>query len=89
MKRRLMAALSIAALTVCLGATGAQAKSVGGCPEGGEWDLVTVESLDLPPELTSGLASLDGNGDGWTCVMDLINFPVAGVFIFRDNTVQG
>jgi hypothetical protein len=89
MKRRLVAALSIAALTVGLGATGAQAKSVGSCPLGGEWDLVTVESLDLPPELTSGLASLDGNGDGWTCIMPLANFPAPEVFIFRDNTVQG
>jgi hypothetical protein len=89
MKRRLVGALSIAALTVSLGATGAQAKSVGGCPPGGEWDLVTVESLNLPPEVTMGLASLDGNGDGRTCVMDLGNFPVAGTFVFRDNTVQG
>jgi hypothetical protein len=89
MKRRLVAALSIAALTVGLGATGAQAKSVGGCPRGGDWDLVTVESLDLPSEIVSGLASLDGNGDGWTCIKPLANFPAPEVLIFRDNTVQG
>lgn len=63
-------------------------KNIGGCPEGGsdKWELVTVESLGVPPEDQSGLASLDGNGDGWTCIKPLPPFG-EGAFVFRDNTV--
>ena len=62
---------------------------LGGCPKGGNWELVTVESLGISPEEASGLASLDNNDDGWTCIRPLPNFPVEGTLIFRDNSVQG
>jgi hypothetical protein len=67
------------------------AKSVGGCPSGDGWQLVTVESLGIPPEDASGIPSLDGNLDGRTCIKPLTGVPGApeGAFIFRDNTVQG
>jgi hypothetical protein len=62
---------------------------LGECPKAGNWELVTVESLDISPETASGIPSLDNNDDGWTCIKTLPNFPVEGVFIFRDNSVQG
>jgi hypothetical protein len=67
----------------------AQAKSVGGCPPAGDFELVTVESLGITPDMASGIASLDGNGDGMTCIRFLTtsensNSPIG---IFRDNTV--
>jgi hypothetical protein len=63
-------------------------KSVGGCPDSAsaKWELVTVESLGIPPESATGLASLDGNGDGWTCIKPMPAFGPGG-FVFRDNTV--
>ena len=62
----------------------AQAKSVGSCPTEAGFALVTVLSLGITPELSEGYPSLDGNGDGLTCIK-----PVAdGKWtIFRDNTV--
>jgi len=80
---------TLAAATIVLAALPggpAQAKSVGGCPEAAGFTLVTVASLEIPPEDSDGLASLDGNDDGWTCIK-----PVAGGkwTIFRDNTVGG
>jgi hypothetical protein len=80
-----------AAISLALPA-GSAAKSLGGCPNGGDWQRVTVASLGITPEVASGIASLDGNGDGLTCIFA---FPGAGpsgspgAFIFRDNTVQG
>lgn len=63
----------------------AHAKAVGGCPETAGFALVTVESLGIPDEDVEGLPSLDGNGDGLTCIR-----PVADGkwMIFRDNTVR-
>ena len=59
-------------------------KSTGGCPESAseKWELVTVESLGIPPEAATGIASLDGNGDGLTCIK-----PQGTGGVFRDNTV--
>ncbi len=70
----------------------AGAKSIGGCPVDatGNWQLVTVASLGIPEEIAVGIASLDGNGDGWTCVIPVpasASAPIAGAVIFRDNTV--
>jgi len=65
-------------------------KSVGSCPSGDGWTLVTVESLGLTEEQASGIPSLDGNGDGWTCTKDSPSNPESRPydgFIFRDNTV--
>jgi hypothetical protein len=90
MLRRTVFLLSSAAVVVALVAPGAATgKSVGGCPDtaSGKWELVTVESLGPPPEGATGLQSLDGNGDGMTCIkrMQLPNFGEA--IVFRDNTV--
>lgn len=68
--------------------TAAADEPLGGCPPGGNWELVTVASLGIDPETASGIASLDHNDDGWTCIKPLPNYPVEGVFVFRDNTVQ-
>ena len=91
--RRLVAlgAMVTTAISLAL-PVGSAAKSLGGCPSGGDWERVTVESLEIPPEDASGIASLDGNGDGLTCIFA---YPGAdpsgspGAFIFRDNTVKG
>jgi hypothetical protein len=80
---RLLLAAPIAAVAL-IPAT-ARAKSIGGCPSGGNWQLVTVASLGVPN--ASGIPSLDGNGDGLTCIKPLPNYPSAGAFTFRDNTV--
>lgn len=69
---------------------GGAAKSTGACPSGGAWELVTVASLGFSD--ASGIPSLDGNGDGLTCIAPLTvapNSPVFGGLVFRDNTVQG
>jgi hypothetical protein len=64
------------------------ATSTGGCPAGGDWELVTVASLNITPEEAMGLPSLDGNGDGLTCINRLPNHPlIVDAFVFRDNTV--
>lgn len=90
--RKLGTAVAVAAATAALvfPAT-APGKSVGGCPSGDGWQLVTVESLGIPPEAVSGIPSLDGNEDGQTCIKPLTGVPglPEGSFIFRDNTVQG
>jgi hypothetical protein len=86
---RFGAAVVILAATVAVAFPGAaSAKSIGGCPTGDEWNLVTVKSLGIPPDAASGLASLDGNMDGWTCIKPSPGLP-EGALIFRDNTVQG
>ena len=71
--------------------TGAVGKSIGGCPPAGGWQLVTVESLGIPPDQAVGIASLDGNGDGLTCIVPASAVPpapISGAIIFRDNTVD-
>jgi hypothetical protein len=70
--------------------TGAAGKSFGGCPPEGHWQLVTVESLGISPDEAIGIASLDGNRDGLTCIMPsnaAAPAPTSGAIIFRDNTV--
>jgi hypothetical protein len=70
--------------------TGAVGKSIGGCPPSGGWQLVTVESLGITPEQAVGIASLDGNRDGLTCIVPVNAAPpapISGAIIFRDNTV--
>jgi hypothetical protein len=68
----------------------ASAKSIGACPTGDDWTLVTVESLGIPPDSAAGIPSLDGNLDGWTCTRPLgVPGLPEGAFVFRDNTVQG
>jgi hypothetical protein len=65
-----------------------EATSTGGCPPGGDWELVTVASLEITPEEAMGLPSLDGNGDGRTCINRLPHHPlIEDAFVFRDNTV--
>ena len=49
---------------------------------------MTVESLGIPPDQASGIPSLDGNADGWTCAKYQ---PLGNGFTalqFRDNTVR-
>lgn len=59
---------------------------VGGCPSGGGWELVRVADVfpDIDPTILAGIPSLDGNGDGLTCIR-----PAGLSVTFRDNTVQG
>lgn len=64
----------------------ASAKSIGVCPRAGGYELTSLEDLGIPPEDATGIPSLDGNGDGLTCVKSLSG-PNEGVIIFRDNTV--
>ena len=90
MSRRVGAA-SIAAL--CLVglsfAAPANRRPAGGCPSGGTWQLVRAVDV-IDPEFISGFPSLDGNGDGLTCIQYLPNHPAGSdIFVFRDNTVQG
>ena len=90
MLRRMMVLLGTAGIATALLAPGAAiGKSVGGCPKGAgeKWELVTVASLGITPETATGIPSLDGNGDGLTCIKPLPNHPVEGALIFRDNTV--
>lgn len=74
-------------VAVALPATAA-GTSTGGCPSGGNWELRTVAELGIDPEVASGIPSLDGNGDGRTCIHPLPNYPrFPDAFVFRDNTV--
>jgi hypothetical protein len=85
MFRRLLVLLTTAGVAAAFLTPGsAVGKSIGGCPESssGKWELVTVESLGIPPEAATGIASLDGNGDGLTCIK-----PQGTGGVFRDNTV--
>ncbi len=68
----------------------ARAKSLGACPtgSGAEWTLVTVSSLGIDPETAMGIPSLDGNGDGMTCIRTPPQeSPLGELTLFRDNTV--
>lgn len=90
--RRFGAAIAVVAATVAVAFAGtASAKSIGDCPTGDDWSLVKVKSLGIPPEDVSGIPSLDGNEDGWTCIKPFVGVPgiPEGAFVFRDNTVQG
>jgi hypothetical protein len=80
---RLPAVAAAAVLLVAI-PINAQAKSVGGCPTEGGFRLVTVASLGIPPDAVSGIASLDGNEDGLTCIKPIKDDTS---LIFRDNTV--
>jgi hypothetical protein len=80
------AALAVGASLVA--STGAGATSTGSCPSGDSWTLVAVADLGIPPEEASGIPSLDGNGDGMTCIKPGPT-PNGPQLIFRDNTVQG
>jgi hypothetical protein len=69
-------------LTFALAApVAADGPPIGGCP--GKFTLVSVESLNLDDP--SGIASLDRNGDGFTCIKE---DPNGEGFVFRDNTVK-
>ena len=84
--RRLLIAAPVV-VAVALPGT-ASGKSIGGCPSGGDWELRTVAELGIDPEVASGIPSLDGNGDGNTCIHPLANYPrFPDAFVFRDNTV--
>jgi len=90
MRRSLLVLALSTVLLVAFFEGGATAKTIGGCPSGDSWQLVTVESLGISEEQATGIPSLDGNGDGWTCIFPApanSAAPVAGGFIFRDNTV--
>jgi hypothetical protein len=92
-------AFVLMAMTVALLAlpiNGASADSTGGCPKGAteKWILASVEGLGIDPEVAAGIASLDGNGDGNTCIRKLqasegtiCNMELQ--IVFRDNTVSG
>ena len=76
-------AILLAFATVAMKASG----PVGGCPKGsGDWELVVVAVVfpDVDPTILAGIPSLDGNGDGLTCIR-----PAGLSVTFRDNTVQG
>lgn len=85
--RHILAAAGSAALVVALASAPAAAKSVGGCPSGGGWALASLTDLGIDPETADGIASLDGNADGYTCIKPLTQVDT-GAVIFRDNTVM-
>ncbi len=78
------------ALLLSLATGAAQAKSVGECPtgSGAAWTLVSVSELGIDPETAMGIPSLDGNGDGMTCIRTPPQqSPLGELTLFRDNTV--
>jgi hypothetical protein len=88
--RVLLATATAGAFALSLTAGLAQGKTIGGCPtgQGSEWTLVTVGSLGIDPETAMGIPSLDGNGDGWTCIRTPPQVsPLGELTLFRDNTV--
>lgn len=81
-------AIPAALAAIAFAAAPASGTSTGGCPTGGDWQLVTVASLGIDPDVAAGIVSLDGNGDGLTCIQTLPNYPKGtNAFVFRDNTV--
>ena len=65
-------------------------KSIGGCPSGSgaDWSLVLVSELGIDPETATGIPSLDGNQDGYTCIRTSPQqSPLGELTLFRDNTV--
>ena len=94
--RSLWILTALAVTLLVIPAHGALAKSIGGCPDSAseKWVLASVEGLGITPDQASGIASLDGNGDGNTCIRK--RFASEGTIcnmenpiIFRDNTVPG
>ena len=88
--RRSLSVFVLAAMLVGLLSGAVSAKSIGGCPARGGWERVTVESLGIPENEVSGIPSLDGNGDGLTCIRPVPAADpavISGAQIFRDNTV--
>lgn len=90
MRRRMLALVLGTLVLLAIPVTGASAKSVGGCPDSTsqKWELVLVADLGINEEEAAGIPSLDGNGDGYTCIKPLPGHPAGpDTFIFRDNTV--
>jgi hypothetical protein len=88
--RMLLGILFTALMALSLAPGLAQGKSLGGCPtgSGAAWSLVTVSSLGITPETATGIPSLDGNGDGMTCIRTSSQqSPLGELTLFRDNTV--
>ena len=48
--------------------------------------MASLTDLGIDPETADGIASLDGNADGYTCIKPLVHTGT-DVVIFRDNTV--
>jgi len=84
--RHILAAAGSAALVVALTSAPAAAKSIGSCPAGGGWVMASLTDLGIDPETADGIASLDGNADGYTCIKPLVHTGT-DVVVFRDNTV--
>ena len=96
MKRSMCGVIAIAVLLLVVPIHGASATATGGCPDSAseKWVLASVEGLGIDPEAATGIASLDGNGDGLTCIRKLFSSEgticnLENPIIFRDNTVRG
>ena len=90
MRRSLRVTVMAASAAALLAAAPtAGATSTGACPSGGTWTLTSIADLGITPEDSTGIPSLDGNGDGMTCIKSFSHGPLDGGFAFRDNTVQG
>jgi len=88
--RVLLGILLTALIALSLAPGLAQGKSLGECPtgSGAAWSLVTVASLGIDSETAMGIPSLDGNGDGFTCIRTPAQqSPLGELTLFRDNTV--
>ncbi len=84
--RLLVSAALLAVSSTAIPLSTASAKSTGNCPPGqAGYELIDVSELGITPETATGIPSLDGNGDGLTCIKPLPNSD--GNIIFRDNTV--
>ncbi len=83
---RSLGAAGAAALLAGLSMAPAAAKSAGGCPAPESGFSLAVVADIFPPDYEQ--ASLDGNGDGLTCIKPKIIQGEEYTF-FRDNTVQG
>ena len=65
---------------------GAANRPVAGCPNGGKWELISLDSIGLGGAV--GLPSIDGNGDGWSCAFfQDLGHGQTGV-VLRDNNVR-
>jgi hypothetical protein len=87
MRRSLLIGAIITIL--CLPAVPASAKSIGSCPPRGGWELASLADLGITEEQSAGIASLDGNRDGYTCIKPAEAAEssfVFGALFFRDNT---
>ena len=87
---------ALAVMLLVIPIQGASAASTGGCPNSAseKWTLAWVEGLGIAPEVATGIASLDGNGDGKTCIRKLHASEgticnMDNQIVFRDNTVAG